>query len=385
MKFQKHLINISLLSFSALTLPVSAFALEDIPVAESAADFAEQGLDVPELYYFRLRRIELPSALLEKYATAWKHNASIYVEVSQNGKFVWRSPFKDVAMKESVFLFDSNDEKNAFALFLRKGDSIDAKLFAVQKERGATAAAGGVGGAVAGAAIGGLACGLLTGGFGAPAGAAIGAAIGGGVGAGAGALIPVVEGSVEISNFRYDSPDEFFSRKEEAPRIHKGNVLGASTQETALTFSGGSGMQSAKASGELKMQRTYVVQLRSIFLSSENPKLKDDADPNAQYYAILRNGDKSEEIMLGRLPVDKPWALPENLFVVRNQCGTTELEVRREQLGPDLVIFSAKQYGGDGTSWLFMGKVSGEDGTRAPSWIDCVTFEPVEHSAQILK
>lgn len=144
-------------------------------------------------------------------------------------------------------------------------------------------------------------------------------------------------------------------------------------------------MQSAKASGELKMQRSYVVQLRSIFLSSENPELKDDADPNAHYYAILRNGDKSEKIMLGRIPVDKPWALPENLFVLRNQCGTTELEVRREQLGPDPVIFSAKQYGGDGTSWLFMGKVSGEDGTCAPSWIDCVTFEPVEHSAPILK
>lgn len=372
MRIRKTLSVLALLAIFSVGATVACAETDYRESPSSLSDTRDSQTDVPELYYLELKRVDLPGNLLSAYTKEidgiqWI-DPRVYAEVYRNGEAIWRSAGA-VASKGEISILFGNGE--AFATFFKEGDSLDVKIFVATKgaldslAKNATAGAGG--GAVVGAVIGGVVCGVLTGGFGAAGGAAIGAAVGGGVGGAAGALAPVA-GAVEISEFHYDSPNQFFGTKAEKAKVHP-NSLGVGESVTSVTFTGTKASGAMKSAGTLVPQQTYAVQLREIYIAPDTPKAK----AGAKYYAIIKNGEDKQRVELGALPLGTRVALPENVISLRNRGGDTSVKIYRDvNWGKDKKIFSAKQHGGNGTSWLFMGKVS-----RGNSWIEFGTMDTV--------
>ncbi len=376
-KNQKNIISVLLLSAMMASLPVGAYCNEE--QTSHIVQGISQESAPSELYYFQLNNIELPYNLLEKYTSGtWFTDPSIYIEVKRNGNDIFRSSSKKVERKENSFSF--NDNSNfSFATFFKKGDVLEVKLFAAPEEnisRVENAGLGAAGAGAVGATIGAVACGILTGGFGAPLGGIIGGLIGGALGGSAGALVPV-DGSQEISTFVYDSPTEFFVKKQEIAKRHPKDILDTKTSKTSLCFKGYALSKNEKKAKELEQQKNYVVQIRELYLPIKTSGVIEEGE----YYAILKNGEEEKKFELGKIPSNQKWILPENFFVLKNKGFKTSLEIKRKKWFKDPVVFFAEQGNGDVSSWLFIGKVVGENATSG-SWVEFKTMEAINGISQ---
>ena len=221
--------------------------------------------------------------------------------------------------------------------------------------------AGGAAGALAGAGIGAAGAAAFTGGLGAPAGALIGAAIGFFGGAGIGAVIPV-EGARTVISFILPS-DEFGLDGELGKKI----VFSTGDIGKASVSLDGRQRRDALAQNGLELQKKYVVRLRSVCLSSKAPKFKE----GAEYYMLvtLYGEEKPLRIDLPRIPKDAIVPL-EDILVLKNCGGESAIEIRRKNIGKDVLVFKAKQGMTNGTSWVFIGKSSDDNG----SFVEFDTF-----------
>ena len=148
----------------------------------------------------------------------------------------------------------------------KKGDSVQVQVKVAEDKslvKASTTGAGGVAGGGGGALIGGILAGSYTGGLGAPAGALIGAAIGGGAGAGAGALIPATDAREIVS---FSLPESSFGLNGilEKDVSSKDDILLSGIAKVEFA---GKQRTDTVASGKLKLQKKYVVRLRSVFIS----------------------------------------------------------------------------------------------------------------------
>lgn len=320
-----------------------------------------------ELYYVQMDKIEVPRGLVNKLiqdkgATGWLVNSQIYIDVTRNGTPVWRSPALDVDKngQQEKFVFDQKDRLTSFALVWKPGDEVSLSVKIAEKEslvRASTAAAGGAAGAAAGALAGGIGAGVFTGGLGAPAGALIGAAIGFVGGAGASQAVPV-EGARLVASFA--APIEKFGLNGELVKDIE------STDDLLLNGKAKLQMHGYKrtdvvAEGGLKLQKNYLVRLRSVKLSSTHKKFKEGAD---YYMEVGLLGEKKPlKIDLGKLTGDTEVPM-ESLLVLKNEGGESYVRIKRNKWGPDPVVFEARQGATQGTSWVFMHELRDDNGSQ---------------------
>lgn len=128
---------------------------------------------------------------------------TLWIEVCDNKEnIIARTNGLALGGNKEVFSFSENVEFDNFPIIVKVMTG-ESKSY----EKGARALAGAGIGATIGGIIGGCCAGFVTGGLGAPAGAAIGIAIGGAVGGASSFLVPV-EGSKELTSFRFEKKAE---------------------------------------------------------------------------------------------------------------------------------------------------------------------------------
>lgn len=355
---------------SLIAMPVvSAIESNDF-VASKQIESAQ----VAELYQVLLQKLEVPDSLIKE---ALKGNANatlfveprLYLEVAKNGEVIWRSNSIEIKAGTCVFELHNDDKEqpNTFSLFFKDGDRITTRVFIaeskslIRAERGAMGA-----GAVAiGAGIGATITGVLTGGLGALGGAGIGAGIGA-LFAGAAQLVPV-KGAVEIAHFEYSSTNALFSRKEESPR--RRGINEDTSPLCYVTFQGKEASDYKLDSGDLEQQKDYIVRLKRVYFSLEDKGVASEG----RYYAILTVEGGEVKVDLGTIPANVvvPIELSEySLPVLKNRLGVTKLEIyQNRNWWPDSCMFSAYQGSSDGSTWLFMGKL-----TSGKSWVEVETL-----------
>ena len=333
--------------------------------------YGENGKVNAELFHVQLTKVEIPKELLkkaleEKGPQAMLVNSQLYVEISRNGGVIWRSPGVEVknGVEKEEFMFEQDKTDTSFALMWKPGDRIVVSVKVAEKEafvKAANASAGGAAGALAGAAIGAAGAAAFTGGLGAPAGALIGAAIGFFGGAGIGAVVPV-EGARTVVSFVVPS-DEFGLNGELGKKI----VFSAGNVGKASVSLEGRQRRDAVGQNGLELQKKYVVRLRSVCLSSKSPKFKE----GAEYYMIvsLDGEEKPLRIDLPRIPKDAIVPL-EDILVLKNCGGESAIEIKRKNVVKDVLVFKAMQGATNGSSWIFIGKSSDDNG----SFVEFDTF-----------
>lgn len=324
-----------------------------------------------ELFHVQLKDVVIPEELLKTALEKKGHqamlvNSQLYVEVSRTGEVIWRSPAIEVKSgdEKEQFEFQQDRPDTSFALMWKPGDRIVVSVKVAEKEafvKASTTGAGGAAGALAGAGIGAAGAAAFTGGLGAPAGALIGAAIGFFGGAGIGAVIPV-EGARTVISFILPS-DEFGLDGELGKKI----VFSTGDIGKASVSLDGRQRRDALAQNGLELQKKYVVRLRSVCLSSKAPKFKE----GAEYYMLvtLYGEEKPLRIDLPHIPKDAIVPL-EDILVLKNCGGESAVEIRRKGVGRDVQMFKAMQGATNGSSWIFIGKSSDDNG----SFVEFDTF-----------
>ena len=343
----------------------------------ASASLAEQTQTTAELYHVQLKNVVIPRSLLlkvlnEKGSKAMLVDSMLYVEASKNGATIYRSPAIAVEKdgKQEQFNFKQDNRETSFALMWKPSDEVFISVKVAESKalvKASTAGAGGAAGALAGAGIGAASAAAFTGGLGAPAGALIGAGIGFFSGAGLGSLVPVA-GEREVISFI--APVDKFGLD---GKIEKD--VGASDDDVlidgkaSILLKGGQ-RQDAVAQNGLKLQKKYVVRIRSARISTKAKKFKE----GAEYYMLISLFGEKKPIKIELPPIHGDVVVPMESFVIlKNAGGDSSVEVRRKSLGRDPMVFEATQGATNGNSWVFIGKPSDDNG----SFVEFETF-PVE-------
>lgn len=332
-----------------------------------------------ELFHVQLKNVVIPKELLraavsEKGLQAALVDSKLYVEVSRMGETIFRYVIGTVKPNENKeeFAVPTNEVATSFALMWRPGDRIVVSVKVAETEAFVEAtktSAGGIAGALAGAGIGAVGAGVCSGGLGAPAGALVGAAIGFFGGAGAGALVPVNGERTVIS---FVAPTDEFGLNgtlEKSVSFSKDSVVKAS-----ILLEGGQ-RQDSVAQGGLELQKKYIVRLRSVHLSSDAPKIQD----NAAYYMLVSLYGEKKPLEIELPPLSANTTVPmEKTLVLLNAGGESKVEIRRKSIGPDALVFEAVQGPTNGSSWLFIGKAKSKLKGDNKSFVEFDTFPTEE-------
>lgn len=327
-----------------------------------------------ELYYVQLKSVVIPNRLLssvinEKGKRAALADSRLYVEVSKNGAIYWRSPALEAKSEGHQEQFDFPQDKleTSFALMWKTNDNILVQVMVAENKALAKAMPAGfvgVGGALAGAAVGAAGAAACTGGLGAPAGAVIGAIVGAVGGGGAGFLLTPVKGAREIVSFSLPTTDFGLNGTLEK-NVESADDMLLSGQAKIIWE--GWQRQDKVASGDLDLQKKYVVRLRGVHLSDKARKYAADGD----YYMLISlfGEEKPIELDLGKLPANAEIAF-EKTVVLKNLGGDSAVEIRRKRIGHDDLVFRAAQGATNGKSWVFCGKAEDDNG----SFVEFDTF-----------
>lgn len=326
----------------------------------------EEKIVESELYHIQLDKLQIPRGIIQELS---KQNHSggtladsrIYLEVFRNGTFIWRSPAKEVGDgAQELFTYNKNLAESSFLMFWESQDEIIIKAFMAENKAivKATPREGEIlsrlyKGAAVGAAVGsGIGVGV--------GGAVIGAGIGYLVGGNTSAVPLPVSGAREITTFIYPKADEFnlftTQKENESPSrdslSQKGNA--------SLTLSGEK-ITTQMKHGELELQKKYLVRIPSVFLSSTNKNITNDAE-----YFIeigLLGVEKPYRIDLGKRSADAIIPL-EYLVILKNLGGESRIRIfRKRKFWSDLCVFEAIQGNTNGTGWVFINKVQDDNGS----------------------
>ncbi|GEM_PF-2080562 len=356
------------------TLVLILVALIVTPIA-SAANNPESSL-----YATRLQSVSVPKAIQEesvKKIGATLSSTYVYVVLVCDGKPVWISPKQKLIINQTRFEWPNVPESTAVFLW-KKNTNVSVRVFLSDDKTEAFAIDASLGagaGAGAGALIGGTLAGIFTGGLAAPAGALIGAAIGGGAGAVAGGATGALSANDRIL-FEVDclSKNTFPLN---GTLKHAKNILGE-VMDASATFKLFD-VKSPLQQGTLKVGEKYVVHMQAMKLSAKAALKGGKNYAKSKYYIVFQQGSNKYTFLK-----DEPISItpdieikPEIYTILKNTGASTQVHVYEHDLMVDDLVFTSTVGKIDGKSWVFIGKVQGDD-VGDSSYMVFDTFGPLK-------